>query len=40
MKFLCKKCNSPCVQFGFSKFICVNEKCEELNLIQSDEIDS
>lgn len=37
MKFECRKCGAPCVEFGFNKFICVNDKCDLLNIIQSNE---
>jgi len=33
----CRKCNNEMVQFMIEKWICVNEKCEIENLIQSEE---
>ena len=30
----CNYCNSQMVEFLIDKFICINEKCDHMNLIQ------
>lgn len=36
----CNYCNSQMVEFLIDKFICVNEKCEKVNIIQNGDHDS
>jgi len=38
----CKYCNSDCMEFLIDKFVCINDKCEKMNIIfdvDGDDID-
>ena len=38
----CKFCDAECLEFLIDKFVCINENCEKMNIIQNedgDEID-